>query len=90
MIIDKYNSTFVLQVNSFGIQKNIDSIIEILKKDFSAENIFTKNDFYLRKLEGLPEEDIVYFGSPSEEIIDDGSIKYKIDFNQSPENWILF
>ena len=90
LIIDKYNRTFVLQVNSFGIQKNIDSIIEILKKDFSAENIFTKNDFYLRKLEGLPEEDNVYFGSAREEIIDDGSIKFKIDFNQSQKTGFYF
>jgi 23S rRNA (cytosine1962-C5)-methyltransferase len=90
LIIDKYNSTFVLQVNSFGIQKNIDSIIEILKKDFSAENVFTKNDFYLRKLEGLPEEDIVYLGSSSEEIIDDGSIKHKIVFNQSQKTGFYF
>ena len=90
LIMDKYNSTFVLQINSFGIQRNIDSIIEILKKDFSAENIFTKNDSYLRKLEGLPEEDIVYLGSPSEEMIDDRLIKYKIDFNQSQKTGFYF
>ena len=90
LIIDKYNSSFVLQVNSFGIQKNIDSIIEILKNEFDAQNIFTKNDFYLRKLEGLPEEDNVYFGSASTEIIDDGSIKYKIDFNESQKTGFYF
>ncbi len=90
LIIDKYNNSFALQVNSFGIQRNIDSIIEILKKDFSAQNIFTKNDFYLRKLEGLPEEDNVYFGSASTEIIDDGSIKYKIDFNESQKTGFYF
>lgn len=90
LIIDKYNNSFVLQVNSFGIQRNIDPIIEILKSDLSAQNIFTKNDFYLRKLEGLPEEDNVYFGSISEEVIDDGSIKYKIDFNQSQKTGFYF
>ena len=90
LIIDKYNNSFALQVNSFGIQRNIDSIIEILKKDFSAQNIFTKNDFYLRKLEGLPEEDNVYSGSASTEIIDDGSIKYKIDFNESQKTGFYF
>lgn len=90
LIIDKYNNSFALQVNSFGIQRNIDSIIEILKKDFSAQNIFTKNDFYLRKLEGLPEEDNVCFGSASTEIIDDGSIKYKINFNESQKTGFYF
>jgi 23S rRNA (cytosine1962-C5)-methyltransferase len=38
----------------------------------------------------LPEEDIVYFGSPGEEIIDVGSIKYKIDFNQSQKTGFYF
>jgi len=90
LIIDKYNNSFALQVNSFGIQRNIDSIIEILKNEFDAQNIFTKNDFYLRKLEGLPEEDNVYFGSASTEIIDDGSIKYKIDFNESQKTGFYF
>ena len=90
LIIDKYNNSFALQVNSFGIQRNIDSIIEILKKDFSAQNIFTKNDFYLRKLEGLPEEDTVYFGSAGTEIVDDGSIKFKINFNESQKTGFYF
>lgn len=90
LIVDKYNNSFVLQVNSFGIQRNIDSIIEILRNEFGAQNIFTKNDFYLRKLEGLPEEDNVYFGSAGTEIIDDGSIKYKIDFNQSQKTGFYF
>jgi 23S rRNA (cytosine1962-C5)-methyltransferase len=90
LIIDKYNSSFVLQVNSYGIQKNIDSIIEILKNDFSAQNILTKNDLYLRKLEGLAEEDNVYFGLAGTEIINDGSIKYKIDFNESQKTGFYF
>jgi len=80
IIIDKYNNTFVLQVYSFGMQKNIESIIEILKKEFGAENIFSKNESYFRKLEGLPEEDEIYSGKINEEIIDDGKLKYKVDF----------
>jgi len=90
LIIDKYNNSFVLQINSFGIQRNIDPIIEILKNSFSVENIFTKNDFYLRKLEGLPEEDSLYLGSAGTEIMDDGSIKYKIDFSQSQKTGFYF
>lgn len=90
LIIDKYNRSFILQVNSFGIQKNINLIIEILKNEFEARNILTKNDFYLRKLEGLPEEDVVYFGSAGTEIIDDGSIKYKIDFNHAQKTGFYF
>lgn len=90
LIIDKYNNTYVLQVNSYGIQKNIDLISEILENQFNAKNIFSKNDFYLRKLEGLPEEDKIYLGKTDIEIIDDGSIKYKIDFSQAQKTGFYF
>jgi len=80
LIIDKYNNTFVLQVYSFGMQKNIEIIVKILKKELGAENIFSKNESYFRKLEGLTEEDEIYLGEISEEIIDDGKLKFKIDF----------
>lgn len=90
LIIDKYNNTFVLQVNSFGMQKNIGIIIDILIRNYEAENIFTKNDFYLRKLEGLPEENEILLGQTSVEVIDDGIIKYEIDFNHSQKTGFYF
>jgi len=90
MIIDKYNNTFVLQVYSFGMQKNIDLIVKILKKEYSAENIFTKNESYFRKLEGLPEDDEILLGSMSNEIINDGSIKFKIDFKKGHKTGFYF
>lgn len=90
LIIDKYNNTFVLQVYSFGIEKNIDIIINTLKEKFNAENIFTKHDSYFRKLEGLDEEDKIYLGNKSVEIIDDGKIKYKIDFNLGQKTGFFF
>ncbi len=90
LIIDKYNNTFVLQINSFGMQKEIHLITDILKSEFKAENIFTKNDFYLSKLEGLPEEDNIFAGKIGTEIIDDGFVKYQIDFNQSQKTGFYF
>ena len=90
LIIDKYNDTYVLQVNSFGIEKNIEIIVNILQNVFKAQNIFTKSDTYFRKLEGLPEEDTVYLGSKQVELIDDGSIRYKIDFEKSQKTGFFF
>jgi len=80
LIIDKYNSTFVLQVYSAGMEKNIELITRILHDDFSAKNIFTKGEEYFRKLEGLPAENKIYLGEMNEEIISDGRVKYKINF----------
>ncbi len=90
LIVDKYNNTFVLQIYSFGMDKNIELIIRILKEEFSAENIFTKNEAYFRKLEGLPAEDKIYFGNIKNEIIDDGAIKYKIDFEAGQKTGFYF
>lgn len=90
LIIDKYNNTFVLQIYSFGMQKNIQPIIDVLKSDYKAENIFTRHESYFRKLEGLPEEDAVYLGSVKDEVIDDGEIKYKINFTNSQKTGFYF
>jgi 23S rRNA (cytosine1962-C5)-methyltransferase len=90
LIIDKYNDTFVLQVNSAGIEKNIELIIEVLQNVLKAQNIFTKNDEYFRKMEGLPVEDFIYLGSKQVEIIDDGSIRYKIDFEKTQKTGFFF
>lgn len=90
LIIDKYNNTYVLQVNSFGMEKHIGIIVQKLKDLFNAENIFTSNEPHFRKLEGLPDEDYIYSGKRKDEIIDDGKIKYKINFNEAQKTGFYF
>jgi 23S rRNA (cytosine1962-C5)-methyltransferase len=72
------------------MERNIENVVEILKKEFNAKNIFTLNDEYFRRLEGLEEKDVVYLGKAGEEIIDDGKIKYKIDFTGSQKTGFYF
>jgi len=90
LIIDKYNNTFVLQVYSFGMNQNIQIVVDVLKTELNAENIFTRNDPYFRKLEGLPEDDSVYLGEVGIETIDDGKLKYRIDFASSQKTGFYF
>ncbi|HJY63404.1 MAG TPA: class I SAM-dependent rRNA methyltransferase [Ignavibacteria bacterium] len=90
LIIDKYNNTFVLQVYSAGMQKNLNIITDVLKNDLAAINIFTKNDPHLRRMEGLPEADEVIFGETGTEIINDGKISYNIDFSTSQKTGFYF
>jgi 23S rRNA (cytosine1962-C5)-methyltransferase len=90
LIIDKYNQSFVLQTYSFGMQKSVDSIVKILKDDFNANNIFTKNESHFRKLEGLPESDEIYLGEKESEIINDGFIFYDINFDKSQKTGFYF
>jgi 23S rRNA (cytosine1962-C5)-methyltransferase len=72
------------------MQKNIYAVVDVLKNEFNAENIFSRNEPYFRKLEGLSEEDDIYFGSVGEEIIDEGDMKYKIDFTNSQKTGFYF
>ncbi|MGE5431086.1 MAG: class I SAM-dependent rRNA methyltransferase [Syntrophomonadaceae bacterium] len=90
LIIDKYNNTFVLQVYSFGMQKNIDKIVSVLKTGLGAENVFSKNEAYFRRLEGLAEEDTVYLGSNKSEVISDGAVSYRIDFEAGHKTGFYF
>lgn len=94
LIIDKYNSTYVMQIYSSGIEKNIQVVVDVLKNEFGAKNIFTKNESYFRKMEGLPEEDSIYLGEMNDEmndeIIDDGKIKYKVDFSTGQKTGFYF
>ncbi|MBI3123697.1 MAG: class I SAM-dependent rRNA methyltransferase [Ignavibacteriales bacterium] len=90
LIIDKYNDTFVLQVYSAGIEKNIGAVVETLKAKLNAKTILTKHDEYFRSLEGLPVEDSVYFGETGEEIISDGKLKYKINFEKGQKTGFYF
>jgi 23S rRNA (cytosine1962-C5)-methyltransferase len=90
LIIDKYNNTYVLQVYSFGMEKNISLIVEILKEEFNAVNIFSKNEDYFRTLEGLPTENKVYLGEIKNEQISDGSVEYLINFEKGHKTGFYF
>ncbi|MEO8398291.1 MAG: class I SAM-dependent rRNA methyltransferase [Ignavibacteriaceae bacterium] len=90
LILDKYNDTFVLQIYSFGMERNVEKIIKVLIEDFNAKNIFTKNENYFRMLEGLPESDEIYLGEIKPEIINDEAINYKIDFGSGHKTGFYF
>ncbi|MGE5456871.1 MAG: class I SAM-dependent rRNA methyltransferase [Methanococcaceae archaeon] len=90
LIIDKYNDSYVLQIYSVGMELNIGLINKVLKEEFSAQNIFTKNEEYFRMLEGLPVEDKLYLGERKEEIISDGAVDYKIIFGKTQKTGFYF
>jgi len=90
LIIDKYNKTFVLQVYSAGMEKNLELLIKILQEEYSAENVLTKHEAYFRTLEGLPEDNQVFWGDARKEIISDGSLNYEIDFSQGQKTGFYF
>jgi len=90
LIIDKYKNTFVLQVYSAGMERNLAMLVEILRDDFSAQNIFTMHEEYFRRMEGLPSENQILLGNQPDEVISDGSLLYEIDFSQTQKTGFYF
>ena len=70
--------------------RNITLIADILKEEFHAENIFSKNEEYFRTLEGLPTEDKVYLGEIKNELINDGAVNYQINFEKGHKTGFYF
>ncbi|MCX7877571.1 MAG: class I SAM-dependent rRNA methyltransferase [Ignavibacteria bacterium] len=89
LITDKYNDTYVIQVYSAGMERYLKSVTECLISH-GAKNIFSINDSYFRKLEGLPDEDYVYTGEKDTEVINDGYVKYIIDFKNAQKTGFYF
>lgn len=90
LVIDKFNDTFVLQVNCFGMHENISHVVNFLRNDLNARNIFTRSDPYLSRLEGLSAEDKLFLGEIGSETINDGKISYKVDFQNSQKTGFYF
>lgn len=79
LIIDKYNEYLCLQVLSFGMDKRLTLICDVLESLFHPRALVERNDSALRGLEGLPERSGVLRGTLDETIIDEHGLKYKVD-----------
>lgn len=79
LIVDKYNDSYSMQLNTSGIEEYQGVIIDILKSNFGAQNIILRNDTTAREFEGLRRHKEIIIGEQSVELIDDGFIKYKVD-----------
>lgn len=90
LIIDKYNDTYVLQVNTVGMERNLDLIVDVLQRNLNAENIFTRNSPYFRQLEGLEFNDEILLGNDDTQQIDDGKVKYLVNFREGQKTGFYF
>ncbi len=83
LIIDKFDDKFSVQTFSYGIDRFLSDIKDILVNEFNASLIIEKNDNELRVLEGLQKQENILFNlSESDDTSFDINIydvKYKID-----------
>lgn len=88
LVIDKYNDSYSIQLNSAGMENYLDIITNLLIKDFNAKNIILRNDTTARELEGLPRFTKVLYGENVEEIIFDGKLKMKVNLLEGQKTGI--
>ncbi len=86
LIIDRFEDKFSIQTFSFGIDKYLNDIVDILISEFDATLIVEKNKNELRQLEGLEKQEKILYNPRGTEdvsfemVIED--IKYSIDLLQ--------
>lgn len=88
LIIDKYNDSYSIQLNSAGIENYLEIITSILIKEHGAQNIVLRNDTTARELEGLPRYKKLIYGDNHKEVIFDGKLKMTVDLLEGQKTGI--
>jgi 23S rRNA (cytosine1962-C5)-methyltransferase len=80
LVIDKLNSTYVIQTLSAGMDRWKSVITEILLEDFNADGVYERNDVPVRKLEGL-EEQTGWLSAPAatQFVINERGVSFHVD-----------
>lgn len=81
LIVDKYDNYFVIQVETLGMLRLKETIIEILIELFKPEGIYERSDIDVRRIEGLSLfKGSLYGKEPSEFIqITENGLKFLVD-----------
>ncbi|RPI04253.1 MAG: class I SAM-dependent rRNA methyltransferase [Ignavibacteriae bacterium] len=78
LIIDKFNEFLSLQILSAGMDRQTETLCDVLETMFHPKAIVARNDAAIRTLEELPLEKKVLRGNTGITIIDDG-VKFEVD-----------
>lgn len=91
LIVDKYDSYFVIQTNSAGMENLLDVVVNHLLELFpKIKGILIKNISHFRKLESLDEYQRVVYGEiPSEIEVSDSGIKYRLNLLDSQKTGLF-
>jgi 23S rRNA (cytosine1962-C5)-methyltransferase len=65
LVVDRYNDTLVMQINSAGMEALKDTIVAALKAVLNPQHILIRADGGARDLENLPKYTEVAFGNPT-------------------------
>jgi 23S rRNA (cytosine1962-C5)-methyltransferase len=81
LIVDRYNETLVVQILTAGMEKLQAQVLDALQKVIQPKRILLRNDSPYRKLEGLNQQTVWFYGNPTEEeIIEIEELKFFVNF----------
>lgn len=76
LIVDRYDQTLVVQMNTAGMQAQNENIIEALKRVLNPARIILRNDSSYRLVEGLPQENSIVFGDNQAIFIEENGTQF--------------
>lgn len=79
LIIDRYGDFCAVQNFSFGMERHVPLVCDILDALIHPSGIVERNDASLRTLEGLEQRKGVLRGSPGPAVIDEEGLSYTVD-----------
>lgn len=80
LVIDKYGGHFAVQAYSAGMDGRLETVAAALGQLFPVQSVFEKDDFRLRKQEGLERRERLLFGAVEAcvTIVEDGA-RFRVD-----------
>ncbi len=80
LIADRYGDVLVLQCLSRGMEQILEVIVDLLKEQVHPKALVLRNDSPVRKLEGLPMEKKILFGTLPERVeMIEGECRFMVD-----------
>jgi len=84
LIVDKYDDYLTVQINTAGMERFRNDILEILVETLSPKGIYEKSDVKAREKEGLETEEKVLYGQIPDKIeIEEYQIKFIVYLKES-------
>lgn len=76
LIVDRFGELCVVQVNTAGMERLADALVEALERVIAPKTVIFRNDTNVRALEGLPEEVRVHGPAPDApiEVLENGGV----------------
>ncbi|MDH4210312.1 MAG: class I SAM-dependent rRNA methyltransferase [candidate division WOR-3 bacterium] len=90
LIIDKYESNFVIQINCYGMDKRRDMITKSLAR-MKPDFVYERSDAQLRKLEGLEPVQALHYGNLVNPVtIKQDDIPFLVDIEKGQKTGFFF